>query len=68
MHFQEPFDQTLQHLPGMSRGMIFSLASLMSWTNFTSDISTAFLQGNLTTRTEASMDVKSWGYLPLTPS
>ncbi len=33
-------------LTRMSRGMILSIASLMSWTTFTSDISTAFLQGN----------------------
>ena len=32
-------------LTRMSRGMILSIASLMSWTTFTSDISTAFLQG-----------------------
>ena len=32
-------------LTRMSRGMILSISSLMSWTTFTSDISTAFLQG-----------------------
>ena len=32
-------------LTRLSRGMILSIASLMSWTTFTSDISTAFLQG-----------------------
>ena len=32
-------------LTRLSRGMILSLASLMTWTPFTSDISTAFLQG-----------------------
>ena len=32
-------------LTRMSRGMILSIASLMSWTTFISDISTAFLQG-----------------------
>ena len=32
-------------LTRLSRGMILSISSLMSWTTFTSDISTAFLQG-----------------------
>lgn len=32
-------------LTRMSRSMILSISSLMSWTTFTSDISTAFLQG-----------------------